>query len=156
MKWQDVLADKTLQNLPYKIELNEYGKIEMSPASFIHSLLQGEVAKRLGNYPNGRVFTELAIQTSMGVRVPDVSWGSDQYVQQHIKEVYASSAPEICVEIVSPSNSQEEMLEKVRLFIDAGAKEVWLITENGSVSYYDQSGQISFSSYPIDLNNLNS
>ncbi len=35
MKWQDVLLDKTLQDLPYKIELNEYGKIEMSPASFI-------------------------------------------------------------------------------------------------------------------------
>ena len=48
MKWQDVLSDKTLQDLPYKIELNEYGKIEMSPASFIHSLLQGEIAKRLG------------------------------------------------------------------------------------------------------------
>ncbi|WP_428353136.1 hypothetical protein [Methyloprofundus sp.] len=53
MKWQDVLSDKTLQDLPYKIELNEYGKIEMSPASFIHSLLQGEVAKRLGWLPKG-------------------------------------------------------------------------------------------------------
>ncbi|WP_428353137.1 Uma2 family endonuclease [Methyloprofundus sp.] len=78
--------------------------------------------------PNGRVFTELAIQTSMGVRVPDASWGSDEYVKLHIGEVFASSAPEICIEIISPSNTQEEMLGKVKLFISAGAKEVWLVT----------------------------
>jgi Uma2 family endonuclease len=154
MNWQDVLSDKSLQDLPYKIELNEYGNIEMSPASFIHSLLQGEIAKRLGGQSNGHVFTELAIQTSMGVRVPDVSWGSEEYVQQHIREVFASSAPEICVEIISPSNTQEEMLGKVRLFIGAGANEVWIVTEEGSVSYYDETGQISVSSYAIDLNKL--
>lgn len=154
MKWQDVLADKTLQDLPYKIELNQYGKIEMSPASFIHSLLQGEIAKRLGNQLQGRVFTELAIQTSMGVRVPDVSWGSNDYVQQHIKEVFASNAPEICVEIISPSNSQEEMQDKIRLFIEAGAKEAWLVTEEGDVSYYNVTGQISYSSFEINLNQL--
>ncbi len=55
MQWQDVLSDKTLQDLPYKIELNKYGKIEMSPASFIHSLLQGEIARRFGEQPNGRL-----------------------------------------------------------------------------------------------------
>lgn len=154
MKWQDVLSDKTLQDLPYKIELNEYGKIEMSPASFIHSLLQGEIAKRLGWQSNGRVFTELAIQTSMGVRVPDVSWGSDEYVKLHIAEIFASSAPEICVEIISPSNTQEEMQGKVKLFINAGAKEVWLITEEGCVSYYDETGQIFVSFYEINLDKL--
>ena len=154
MQWQDVLLDKTLQDLPYKIELNEYGKIEMSPASFIHSLLQGEIAKRLGEQSNGRVFTELAIQTSMGVRVPDVSWGSDGYVQKHIREVFASNAPEICVEIISPSNIQEEMLGKIKLFINAGAREVWLVTEDGNVSYYDETGQISVSFYEVNLNKL--
>ena len=154
MKWQDVLSDKTLQDLPYKIELNEYGKIEMSPASFIHSLLQGEIAKRLGGQSNGRVFTELAIQTSKGVRVPDVSWGADEYVQQHIKEVFASSAPEICVEIISPSNTKKEILGKIRLFINAGAKEVWIVTEEGGISYFDKSGEISFSAYAINLNKL--
>ncbi len=75
-------------------------------------------------------------------------------MQQHIKEVFASSAPEICVEIISPSNSQEEMLGKVKLFINAGAREVWLVTEEGNVSYYDETGQISVSFYEINLNKL--
>jgi hypothetical protein len=33
MEWIEVLADPVLRDLPYKIELNEYGKIVMSPAS---------------------------------------------------------------------------------------------------------------------------
>jgi Uma2 family endonuclease len=113
MQWQDVLADKSLQNLPYKIELNEKGNIEMSPASFVHSLLQGRLAKILGNQLEGDVFTELAIQTTRGVRVPDVAWGSESYVEKHINDIYALSAPEVCVEILSASNSKEEMQEKL-------------------------------------------
>ena len=37
MKWQEVLEDKSLQDLPYKIELNAWGQIVMSPAKVRHS-----------------------------------------------------------------------------------------------------------------------
>ena len=154
MQWQDVLADKSLQDLPYKIELNEKGLIEMSPASFIHSLLQGRLAKLLGNQLDGEVFTELAVQTTKGVRVPDVAWGSKEYVQKHIKDVYALSAPELCVEIISPLNTFEEMKDKVELFLEAGAKEVWLITEDGQTTYYNHQGQQVRSTFQINLDGL--
>jgi len=154
MQWQDVLADKTLDDLPYKIELNEKGLIEMSPASFIHSLLQGRLTKILANQLEGEVFTELAVQTTKGVRVPDVAWGSKEYVQKHIKDIYALSAPELCVEIISPSNTLEEMQDKVRLFIEAGAHEVWLVTEKGQATYYNKLGQQEQSAFEIDLKGL--
>ncbi len=32
VRWAEVVADRTLRDLPYKIELNAWGKIEMSPA----------------------------------------------------------------------------------------------------------------------------
>ncbi|WP_428353483.1 hypothetical protein [Methyloprofundus sp.] len=82
MQWQDVLADKSLQDLPYKIELNERGKIEMSPVSLIHSRLQGKLAKILGTELGGEIFTELAIETRLGVKVPDVAWGTEEYFQR--------------------------------------------------------------------------
>ncbi len=155
MQWQDVLADKSLQDLPYKIELNDKGNIEMSPASLLHSLIQGKLALLLGStLTQGSVFTELAIQTSNGIRVPDVAWGSNHYIKQHKTEVYASSAPEICVEIISPSNTPKEMLEKVQLFIDAGANEVWLVTESGDISIYNQNGQTDKSFFDIQINKI--
>jgi Uma2 family endonuclease len=149
-----VLADKSLHDLPYKIELNEKGLIEMSPASFIHSLLQGRLTALLSNHLDGEVFSELAVQTASGVRVPDVAWGSKEYVKKHIKDVYALSAPELCVEIISPSNTREEMKDKVKLFLDAGAKEVWIITETGQATYYNRQGQQVKSIYDIDLGTL--
>ena len=102
MQWQDVLTDKSLQDLPYKIELNEQGKIEMSPASVMHSYLQATLATTLRLELDGTVFTELAIQTRLGVKVPDVAWGTEEYFKQHCEDICASSAPEICIEILSP------------------------------------------------------
>ncbi|MCU7937772.1 MAG: Uma2 family endonuclease [gamma proteobacterium symbiont of Bathyaustriella thionipta] len=154
MQWQDVLADKSLQNLPYKIELNEKGNIEMSPASVLHSLLQGQLTAILQSQSNGAAFTELAIQTTMGVRVPDVAWGSKDYILKHKKELYASSAPEICVEIISPSNTTQEMFDKTQLFIEAGAQEVWLVTESGNISIYNKNGQTESSQFDINVETI--
>ncbi|MDD5320772.1 MAG: Uma2 family endonuclease [Methylococcales bacterium] len=154
MQWQDVLADKSLRDLPYKIELNERGNIEMSPASFLHSLLEGEIATLLRTQLGGRVFTELAIQTGKGVRVPDVAWGSNHFVEQHIKEICASAAPEICIEIISPSNSMIEMSEKIALFLESGAIEVWLVDEQGNISFFNAGGQLQESSFNIEMGKL--
>ena len=154
MQWQEVLNDKSLRDLPYKIELNAQGNIEMSPASFIHSLLQGEIATLLRTQLGGRVFTELAIQTSNGVRVPDVAWGSNQYVKQHIKEICASSAPEICVEIVSPSNSQEEMNKKISLFLESGAVEVWLVDEEGNTIFFNAEGEQRITQFDVEIGKI--
>ena len=154
MQWQDVLADKSLQDLPYKIELNERGNIEMSPASVIHSLLQGKIAFELRSQLKGEVFTEVAMATRKGVKVSDVAWAPEEYAQKHIRELCASKAPEICVEIVSPSNSQEEMDEKTALFLDAGAVEVWVVDEAGNIRFYTRSGQQPKSGYPVEIKRL--
>jgi len=98
----------------------------LSPTSVIHSVLQSRMAVLLQNQLGGQVFTELAIETSLGVRVPDVAWGSDEYLRKHRQELHASKAPEICVEIVSPSNHPQEMRNKTRLFLEVGAIEVCL------------------------------
>lgn len=151
MQWQDVLADKSLQDLPYKIELNQYGKIEMSPTSFTHSYLQAKLTTLLDKQLGGVVFTELAIITSKGVKVPDVAWGSEVYYQQHKNDIAASSAPEICIEIISPSNSKREMKTKIDIYLKAGALEVWLVGEQGQVNFFNKTGEIETSSFNISL-----
>lgn len=154
MQWHDVLADKSLHDLPYKIELNPQGHIEMSPSSFIHSFLQGELASLLKNRLGGRIFTELAIQTRNGVKVPDVAWGSDDYFQQHRHELCASAAPEICVEIISQSNSTKEMRNKIALYLRSGAIEVWLVDEQGKIRFFTAQGQQPASCFDIEIEPL--
>ena len=154
MQWQDVLADKSLQDLPYKIELNEQGKIEMSPASFMHSHLQGTLAIVLGMELEGKVFTELAIQTRLGVKVPDVAWGTEEYFQQHCEDICALSAPEICIEILSPSNTVAEMQDKILLYLEAGAIEVWLVEQQGLIRFFSVDGEQKISRFTNNITTI--
>jgi Uma2 family endonuclease len=55
--------------------------------------------KQLG----GHSFVELPISINKSVKVPDVAWSSEAYYQQHKNDIAATSAPEICIEIMSPS-----------------------------------------------------
>ncbi len=54
----------------------------------------------------------------------------------------APVAPEICVEVLSSSNTQAEMQEKRMLYFEKGAEEVWVCAESGDMHFYDASGPI--------------
>ena len=74
MQWADVLADSSLQDLPYKIELDEYGRIVMSPATNRHGELQGDLyfLLRRALADQGKPLVECSIETAKGVKVADV------------------------------------------------------------------------------------
>ncbi len=151
MQWSDVLADPTLRNLPYKIELNEFGKIVMPPASNKHGNVQVHIARRLWeSLPAGEVITACSVETDQGVKVADVAWCSLEFIGRHGLETPYSEAPEICVEIVSPSNSGREMQEKAGLYFARGAKEVWIVSESGSVQVYGPEGARERSELAVD------
>jgi Uma2 family endonuclease len=157
MKWQDVCNDPVLRDLPYKIELNEWGKIVMSPATTRHSLLQGLIINALNAARrDGLVFPECPIQTSKGVKVPDIVWISDALLRQQGEETPFSHAPELCVEVLSPANSLREMEEKRELYFARGAQEVWLCDEQGALTFFDCTGKIPASRLFPGLNRIES
>ncbi len=148
MTWQEVLERKELQDLPFKIELNEKGKVEMSPATNMHGLLQSEISSLLRGFlkSEGMVATECSVQTSQGVKVADVAWISKDFFQVYARVTPFPTSPEICVEIISPSNTTKEILEKIGLYIVAGAKEVWTCNLEGEMRFYDAEGAVLQSS----------
>jgi len=105
MNWKEVCEHQALQNLPFKIELNEEGIILMSPAKVYHSIFQGEIAVLLKIHrKEGKVLTECAIHTRSGTKVADVAWVSLETFNRIKEETECSIAPEICVEILSSEN----------------------------------------------------
>lgn len=155
VRWTELVNDPTLRDLPYKIELNAWGSIEMRPTSFQHSRAQGYVAGELARQlPQGSVLIELAILTDIGVRVPDVAWGSAAYIESQKHSTPASVAPEICVEVLSPSNSDIEIREKTRAYLAAGAHEVWVVTETGAWHVFTEDGEQASTAFAVTLPNL--
>ena len=128
MQWSDVLENPYLQNLPFKIELNKWGRIEMSPASNQHGLIQAELVSELRKRRGGKVVVECSIQTSDGIRVANAAWVSNSRLKEFGSATPYPRAAELCVEIKSPANSWAEMHMKAGLYLQAGAVEVWIVT----------------------------
>lgn len=83
---------------------------------------------------------ECPLQTSEGVKAIDAVWVSEERRKSRPNHPCYLIAPEICIEVVSPSNSQEELNERRRLFFEKGAIEVWLCDEEGQMSFFDPAG----------------
>ena len=147
MNWQEVCEHPDLRNLPFKIELNESGQILMSPVKVYHSAFQGKIAALLYiHLGQGEVLAECAIKTDMGTKVADVAWASDERFAVIRTETECSIAPEICVEVVSESNTDDEMNKKKALYFKKGALEVWMCDEHGQMEFYGLDGKRNTSS----------
>ena len=156
MKWADILEDKSLRDLPYKIEMNGFGQIVMSPASNRHSFYQGEIQWRIRlQMTEGKCYPECSIQTTDGVKVPDVVWLSDDFFRDNQYVTPYPQAPELCVEVISPSNSQDEIDHKVGLYFQHGAKEVWTCDEAGRMEFLLPAGTVAqsklFPQFPTQI-----
>lgn len=143
VKWQELMNNPFFRDVPYKVELNKYGQILMSPASNRHGILQNKVAREIEhNKQSGIVIIECSILTGEGIRVADVAWASDEFMREFGEITPYPKAPEICVEIKSPANSRAEMEEKTRLYLEKGAHEVWIVDEQGKVNFFSYTGKI--------------
>ena len=137
-RWNEIVDDPALRDLPYKVETNARGQLILSPHSNQHSWLQLRVQELLFECkPEGRPPAEFAISTPEGVKTPDVAWVSSERVEKMRQTGDPSTlAPEICIEVLSPTNTKAEMKEKRSLYFEAGAEEVWIVEENGTVRFY--------------------
>jgi Uma2 family endonuclease len=136
--WEKVLTDSFLAGLPHRIETDRYGQIVMSPPRAPeHGEEQFGVGKRLDQFlPAGHVITECPLSTSEGVKAVDVAWISSARRAAQKGQVCLTQAPEICVEIVSPSNTRRELTEKKALYFAAGAEEVWFCHCDGRMQFF--------------------
>ena len=150
MRWADVIADRSLRDLPYKIELDRYGNIVMSPASNKHGRLQALLSGLLERQLGGETLIECSIDTPEGVKVADVAWCSPDFLARHGYTTPYPEAPEICIEVRSPSNSWEELQTKIALYLGQGAHEVWIVFETGEVRFFGPEGERSASGWSVD------
>ena len=134
-RWAELLADPELAKIEGRIETDRHGHIIMSPPpAASHGSFQFEVAYLLRTLMRqGRVLTECPISTADGVKAADVAWASPECIRALGNRVCFPESPEICVEVLSPSNTDAEIQEKMKLYFNAGAKEVWVCSGAGAM-----------------------
>lgn len=146
MNWLEVCEHPDLQDLPFKIELDETGKIIMSPTKVYRSVYQGEIVRLLFSLSDeGKALAECAIATRLGTKVADVAWASSTRLKTIWSETECSIAPELCVEVLSSANTDAEMRTKRQLYFERGALEVWTCNADGKLTFFNPDGQLQHS-----------
>jgi Uma2 family endonuclease len=136
-RWTELLADAELAKFEGRVETDRHGHIIMSPPPApLHGSFQSEIAHLLRSLIHrGRVLTECPISTADGVKAADIAWASPECMRDLGNRGCFPRAPEICVEVLSPSNTAAEIEEKAALYFDAGAREVWVCSASGAMKF---------------------
>jgi Uma2 family endonuclease len=121
----------------------------MPPPGFIHGIVQGNILFLLQVYARqtnaGRVTPETGIITETNldtVRGPDVAyWSFERLPADRVPELYPEVAADLCVEVLSPSNTDEKMTRKVREYLACGVRLVWVVDpDERTVTVYTKPG----------------
>jgi Uma2 family endonuclease len=137
-RWAELQKDTALAQVEGRIETDRLGRIIMSPpAAPSHGSFQIRIGHLLTTLMSqGRVISQCPISTAHGVKAADVAWASPERLRALGKLACFLQAPELCVEILSPSNSAAQVQAKIDIYFDAGAREVWICGPSGAMTFF--------------------
>lgn len=135
------------ESLPYQEERKEEvidGKIVvMSPVSTVHAYVVGSIFIIFKNYLEGKP----CVPFSSGplVRLSDTNkFFPDVIVvcdRDKIKRTYINGAPDLVVEVLSPSTAKNDRMHKKDVYSRCGVREYWLVSpEEKSIEIYRTNG----------------
>lgn len=153
-RYRALCDDPCYASVPGKFELDVWGRIMMTPPSVYHGLVQGRLCRRLAVL-GGEVLVETPIATATGLFVTDVAWASNAFMTRHRGKSPWLRAPELCIEVVSPSNSVKELQGKVAAYLVTGAEEAWIVfPQSRRCEFYGTQGRLDRTSFAVDLSSL--
>jgi Uma2 family endonuclease len=125
--WQMSQSDDIHQELIH-------GEIhEMAPTGWLHgdvtSILSMHIQSHVLSNKLGRV---TAAETGFRlnddtVLAPDIGFIRAERVPEKLPDGFVPLAPDLAVEVMSPSNSASEMSQKIKLFFQHGTQLVWVV-----------------------------
>lgn len=148
-RWRELAADP---QAPEFYELNEFGEIILSPSpSNKHELIAFEIAKALEAKLGRRGSAAVSVLTDRGVKRPDATWMPADRWQASGYADPLPFAPDICVEVMSPGNTQPEIQMKVGAYLCAGAQEVIVVGLDAMISFFGPKGLRAQSAFGLQL-----
>ena len=106
------------------------GKLYMMGfATLNHQATVMELSRQLANYLLGkscRVYMDAAVKLANNtIYLPDLAVICDRSKLSH--PVYCEGAPDLIIEILSPSSTRHDKITKLKAYRKAGVKEYWIV-----------------------------
>ena len=122
-----------------RLELSHGRLVVMSPAGIMHGKVSLRFGRLLGNFvEKNKLGLVVGAETGFilyknpdedgkdTVRAPDVGFIAASRVPDPLPDGFAPFAPDLAVEVISPSETAEEIQEKVNDYLQYGTRAVWL------------------------------
>ena len=109
--------------------------IPMNPATWTHGRLVARLTRALSNYAGAKQTGE-ALSGEVGVytgrdpdtvRGADVAFISNERLARVQSKSFLDVAPELLIEVISPSNTWQDTQNKVKEYFGVGAEAVWVV-----------------------------
>jgi Uma2 family endonuclease len=130
------LTFEEFQQLPEepgrRFELDQ-GELVVEPSpTFRHNAIRNRIARHLEDFVKSRRLGHITVENDFRlspniVRNPDVAFiGNERFSHMDADSSPIEGVPNLAVEVVSSSNTAQDMLTKVHQYLDAGCQAVWI------------------------------
>lgn len=122
--------------------------IEMSPAGYEHNTAAHRIQRLFEDFCEGREGLKYGLDNDgfLLKRDPDSLLSPDASlfrVRPRASKLWLEFAPEVAVEVISPSNTQSEIALKRNLFFEAGTEQFWAVDPGKKhITIYHRDGRV--------------
>lgn len=142
-------ANKVFELLNGRLYLHESSEdAQVPPPSHLHSWVVSMLFKLLvlfiDKHPLGMVYSDNTGYDlpGSGTVIPDLSFVRQDRLLPVTMTGVQPIAPDLAIEVVSPSNTSEQMSEKISTYLAGGVKTVWVVyPTTRSVDVYTSNGE---------------
>jgi Uma2 family endonuclease len=125
---------------------------EMSPPGFDHGCIVSDIAAVLREFVRSRKLGAVAVEAGFciardpdTVRSPDVAFVRAERVPAGGVPAFFQGAPDLAVEVISPSDRLSDILAKTQEWLQAGSAAVWVVDpKTRTVTVYGKQPQTLF------------
>ena len=129
-------------------QLSDYERERGKPMpNLIHGLIQGNIVFELkARYRTDyHIASEVSLATVPDGTTPDVVVYPKFAISYENEPAKRSDAPLVCIEIQSPSQSNEDMVSKTHIYFQFGVKSCWVVLPSlRAVMVFDRPGHYVF------------
>ena len=127
-----VTPDKFMRMKIERVELVDGVIVELPHRMFTEGVLIGKIGEALQNFVQQHALGQVAAGGSFltginNVRVPDVSFISNQDLEGENTDEIIQKAPTLAVEIISKNDTYGDVDDKADEFLAAGTQMVWIV-----------------------------
>lgn len=143
------VEDLDRADIPEKfVEIVEGELIEMTPAGKFHNRVAYNIQRLFDSFRSERPELDFGGDNEgfLVSRDPDTLLSPDACLfrkRPELEKTWLEFAPEIAVEVLSPSNSQSEIFYKRRLYFETGSEQFWQVDpEKKEIEFFHKDGRV--------------